>query len=307
MKIWTDGARFFGGQLDRIEQGFKAHGHEIVTDKKDADLLYSNNPWYEKVGGLGSLRPEQKSICTVLDLAPHLGDKFPVAQLATYLENNANAVCTISETVKKDLKERTGYYSTVIYQPIKPIYKMPLTPSQRFPYRALFVGRVNDPNKRSAIGIQALTNLGFKAEEIVTVGSDCPFYGAVWGKEVSDDVLNTLYNSVDFVMFPSRHEGIGLPAIEAMAAGAIPVICNDLSTRHEFFKDISEYDDVNPNPDSITSFMSGFINDRVKMQAFKDKLHRHYVENLAYKMSGVGVADAILKRYEEIKNEQRAN
>ena len=51
---------------------------------------------------------------------------------------------------------------------------------------------------------------------------------------VSDSDLNLLYNSADFVLLPSRFEGIGLSMIEAMITGSIPITCSDNPTAIEF-------------------------------------------------------------------------
>ena len=51
---------------------------------------------------------------------------------------------------------------------------------------------------------------------------------------VSDKELNKLYNSSKFVLLPSKAEGIGLPMIEAMICGSIPVACSDNETAKEF-------------------------------------------------------------------------
>jgi glycosyltransferase involved in cell wall biosynthesis len=49
---------------------------------------------------------------------------------------------------------------------------------------------------------------------------------------VPDDDLAALYSGADVFVFPSIHEGFGLPVIEAMACGA-PVICSDRSALPE--------------------------------------------------------------------------
>lgn len=49
---------------------------------------------------------------------------------------------------------------------------------------------------------------------------------------VSDDNLVELYNSCDLFVFPSWHEGFGLPVLEAMSCGA-PVICSNNSSLPE--------------------------------------------------------------------------
>ena len=47
-------------------------------------------------------------------------------------------------------------------------------------------------------------------------------------------MLNELYNSTKYVLLPSKAEGIGLPMIEGMICGAIPITCSDNLTAKEF-------------------------------------------------------------------------
>ena len=51
---------------------------------------------------------------------------------------------------------------------------------------------------------------------------------------MSDEELNNLYNSTQFVLLPSKAEGIGLPMIESMICGALPITCSDNETAKEF-------------------------------------------------------------------------
>ena len=51
---------------------------------------------------------------------------------------------------------------------------------------------------------------------------------------IKDKVLNELYNSTKYVLLPSKAEGIGLPMIEGMICGAIPITCSDNLTAKEF-------------------------------------------------------------------------
>ena len=44
---------------------------------------------------------------------------------------------------------------------------------------------------------------------------------------VGHDELPALYRGADLFAFPSRHEGFGLPVLEAMAQGT-PVVCADI-------------------------------------------------------------------------------
>ncbi len=297
MKIRVMGADFFGSQKNRIEEGFVALGHELTNHSHVADLVYVNNAWYDEVimdRAAGQI--SGKVIFNVLDCAPHLGDQFPMAKLKAQL-GYADAVTTISDTVAEDLAARADFNSTVIWNPIKPVVR---TGVKKHPFKAMFVGRVNDANKRAALGAIALSILGFDNEEVVTVGGEAPFFrGTYWGV-ATDAALSDIYNSVDYVIMTSLHEGMGLPALEAMAAGAIPVICNDLSTRQDFFMGIAEYDNVQPDPRSIAAFIAQFEQDNDAKQRFKDRLHQHYLAHWAERLSGKGVAEAILNVYNRI-------
>ncbi len=293
------GARFGNGadlgQINAIDQGFEELGW--IVGKEQVEFIYANDMGFheEAINYKINVSPSAKLILDVQDLAPHI-PTFPVDKLGNYLKE-ADAVTTISETVRKDLKGRTGFDSSVIYQPIKNIFQ---TDEYKYNYRAMFVGRVNDPNKRAILGAQALQVLGFESKEIVTVGPESPYFGGVYAGVVDENILNLLYNSVDYVICCSRHEGILLPAIEALAAGSIPVICNDLSTRHEFFADIKEYDNVYPDPISIAKFISSLEQDNLKKMSFRDKLFNHYHNNLCHKFNKIDVANRIIKIYESL-------
>lgn len=46
---------------------------------------------------------------------------------------------------------------------------------------------------------------------------------------VSDEDLALLYNGATALFFPSAYEGFGLPVLESMACGTLPVICGNSS------------------------------------------------------------------------------
>lgn len=80
---------------------------------------------------------------------------------------------------------------------------------------------------------------------------------------VSDDALRTLYRHAACLAIPSLHEGFGLPAIEAMAAGT-PVVASDRGALREVTGGAAVL--VNPfDSDSIASGIVEAIESRERM------------------------------------------
>jgi len=292
MKIFTSGARCVGSQIERIEEGFLQLGHEITTDITSAGLVYANNAWYDEIiEAKKAGKIKGKIVFTVLDLAPHVPD-FPVQKLKEQLVY-ADHICTISKFVQQDLKNRAGFDSTVIYQPIKKVYR---TGVKKHNFKAMLVGRVNDPAKKAVESVQALIAAGLNGGDVITVGREQPFYGGAWANSVSDEVLNEIYNSVDFVMCMSTSEGMGLPALEAMSVGAVPVLPRDLTTREEFFPTqvFPEYEFVK-DAETAKDFMLTLMQDKERMCEMKTRLVNHFESFWRENLNGVGVAKKILE------------
>jgi glycosyltransferase involved in cell wall biosynthesis len=102
--------------------------------------------------------------------------------------------------------------------------------------------------------IQSAQNAGLLAEDLVLTGL------------VSDDELVKLYNLCELFVFPSWHEGFGLPALEAMACGA-PVIAANASSIPE----IVGRDDALFDPFSVPTITQKMI-EVLDNQAFREKL-----------------------------------
>ena len=73
------------------------------------------------------------------------------------------------------------------------------------------------------------------AEPARALGDRITFTGPV-----SEPDLLALYRGADLLAFPSRHEGFGLPVLEAMAQGTA-VLCSDIPVLHEVGDDTVAY------------------------------------------------------------------
>jgi alpha-1,3-rhamnosyl/mannosyltransferase len=69
---------------------------------------------------------------------------------------------------------------------------------------------------------------------------------------VSDEMVANLYSGAAAVCYPSRYEGFGLPALEAMASG-VPIICSNATSLPE----VVGPDGLMFDPDDVLGFTDG--------------------------------------------------
>lgn len=95
----------------------------------------------------------------------------------------------------------------------------------------------------------------------ITIEGDSSEYIRFIGK-VPYDSINTLYQSIDALIFPSLAETLGLPLLEARMNG-IPIIVSDLPFAREICEDSAYY--FNPRIiQSITEAIHSFTKDSSK-------------------------------------------
>lgn len=81
----------------------------------------------------------------------------------------------------------------------------------------------------------------------------------IWRDDITDEQLPAIYNSAIALIMPSFYEGFGLPALEAMACGTVPIVSNR-SSLPEIVGDVGLL--VSPdNPDTIAQAMQRALND----------------------------------------------
>ena len=213
-----------------IKEGLEKLGHEISVE--NPELIYANDPRGYKEAIL--VKTKYKNAPLILNILDIPWQMPNIQQQTKLLVNQfliqADFVSTISLKVKKDLSQFLNKKIHVIYNPIKDVYyDENILKNNMF----LFVGRANDPIKRFNLVRNTLFKIKDGVKKIKICGAENPDFGNYLGY-VSDEELNNLYNSTKFVLLPSKAEGIGLPMIEGMICGAIPITCSDNLTAKEF-------------------------------------------------------------------------
>ena len=147
-------------------------------------------------------------------------------------------------------------------------------------YQLVLAGGLPDFHKIQFI--EHIENRGFDNAQIIITG------------RISDIEMIQLYNLCTLYVFPSLHEGFGLPALEAMSCGA-PVIGSNVSSIPE----------VIGNPDALFDpnsalLISEKIHSVLSNQDTLDALKSHankQVEKFSWDISGVRAIDAIQTSY----------
>lgn len=311
MKIYTDGSKGQSCQLDRIEQGFIELGYEATDFISCADLIFSNNPSPTRTQIVkdrkeGKLKDGVKLIFNVLDVPMHLWETESFQNEVPQIKSDlaaADAVTSISEYTQRMVREKYGFESTVIYNPMKEIHnEFKGERIQQKAYPIIHVGRRYDENKNFKSVIQSLQMLGANPAHLGLVGSECVGFGECLGV-LNDTELNNQYFLSDFTFSLGTVEGISLTIPEAIAAKSIPIIHNRLTTREELLPSelFPEYNEINvDNPETIAKFILSFYQGDWKKEEFKERLYHHYLNNLKDKFDKVKVAERIIEVYRKL-------
>jgi hypothetical protein len=291
MVIKTYGDRGYTCQIDRIDQGLIALGHNLTSDIKDAELIYLNDRTSENLEEIRESKA--KKIFNVLDI-PHR--HLTETDIKNWKEKLllADHVTCISDTVKQDIKETFGIDATVIYNPMKDVGHNGQKSPQFMPYKFCYVGRAGDPNKRFTLIHLMFDIFKLNPSNLAVFGNERPMIGNYYGV-IPDEALNLMYNTIPILLFPSFNEGIGLPMIEAVCCGCYPICCTDNKAAREFLKD-----DVflaEPTPFSIFEKVRLFIEQKSRRLEVYDKMgklaedfiNRFHKKNVAERIVGLAL------------------
>ena len=283
IKVSIFGADGYTCQIPRIKEAMQRLGHILSEDSPE--MIYSNDPTgYEKAMCLKKKFPSSFLIFNFLDVPWHMPNVDKQTKLLVeHFLAKSDAVTAISYKVKKDLAKFLDKKIEVIYNPIKDVfYDESIKKNNTF----LYVGRANDPVKRTNLLKQAFSKTVNGIIDIKICGSEDPGFGT-YLNVVSDQELNKLYNSSKYLLLPSKAEGLGLTMIEAMICGSLPIACSDNETAKEFLpKDFI----CEPNAQSILDK----IEELNKEYDAKRKLALEYGKKYKIQFDKMSIAKKIL-------------
>jgi len=283
IKISIFGADGYTCQMPRIKEAMQMLGHILTEDSPE--MIYSNDPTgYKKAMCLKKKFPNSFLIFNFLDVPWHMPNVDKQTKLLVeHFLAKSDAVTAISYKVKKDLAKFIDKKIEVIYNPIKDVfYDESIKKNNTF----LYVGRANDPVKRTNLLKQAFSKTVNGIMDIKICGSEDPGFGT-YLNVVSDQELNKLYNSSKYLLLPSKAEGLGLTMIEAMICGSLPIACSDNETAKEFLpKDFI----CEPNSQSILDK----IEELNKEYDVKRKLALKYGKKYKIQFDKMSIAKKIL-------------
>ncbi len=263
----SDAAGFGARFHERRSRGRLRARAGFVAFRDGADLVHGTNY-------VAPFRARIPSVVTVFDLSVRLlPETHPLRRrlwhrLLPGLWRRACRLIAVSEHTRRDLVRFHGLEPDrieVIPLAAAPRFRPVLDPQVRAELRrrhelpdafVLYVGAV-EPRKQVTRLIEATARLR-RAQlrwTLVIAGDGSPGYrgrvrarckelGLIVGSDViftgrvSEEDLPALYSSAQALVYPSVHEGFGLPPVEAMACG-VPVVLPRNSALAEFYGDCS--------------------------------------------------------------------
>jgi len=205
-----------------------------------------------------------QSSCSELNQYLSIDKKFIINTSTAVDEKFKNRIIYQSEK-EKLYKKHAIVKKTILYAPggfdirknfdnlIKAYAK--LSQSKKDDYQLVIVSKVDEGNKNTLLNL-AKTE-GIPKNDLILTGY------------VSDEELISFYSMCDLFVFPSIHEGFGLPVLEAMNCGAV-VIGSNLTSIPE----VIGHDEALFDPHSIESIKNK-IEEVLTNQELYDRLKEH--------------------------------
>src|SRR5690348_1473588 len=246
--VRTFGFRGLWGQIQRIEEGFRRIGCTIAGEGEAFDFIYSNELLQDRGAILCKERSGKPLIRHIQDLpayenTPHAKS---LAELQTHRDAtlaHADRVTTNTRFVAGQLERYWGYRGAIIAgQPLQFDPDLDGFRTRKRRNLAVMVGRLDDPLKNARLAIEALSLLDAPPDlAMVWVGkakrkprSFFRRFRIEHHHEIPAAALAELVKHARVLLAPSLFEGLGLPPIEALAAGT-PAIVSDIPVKREVF------------------------------------------------------------------------
>ncbi len=206
-------------------------------------------------------------------------------------------IMTISNATKTEILKHFPDVSekkiSVIYEGVTSL-PSPVLPCPPFPY-LLYVGN-SYPHKNLHTLLNAFDLLqpDFQNLHLIFAGQDDLFSRQLEQKSQTctatsfisfvrnpnDSELATLYAGASAYLFPSRIEGFGLPALEAMKNG-VPVVCSDIPVLHEVLGESAIF--FSPkDPQHMAKMIASILKDNKKRMELIQK-GSHQVKRYSWK------------------------
>lgn len=293
---------------DKFESDFQqlTYGNGIVDIVKNLIFFRKRKARIYHITGhvhyISFLFPRDRTVLSIMDLdyiSRYTGIKLYVLHklLFDWPVRKLKYITAISEATKQGIIERTGCDPNKIWAldlPILPhVFGRSTRPFNREMPVILQVGTM--PNKNIAELAQALKGLKCKLriigrmtdEQIAAMEENKVDYVNLFN--LTDDEVRQEYDACDLMTFCSRHEGFGLPIIEAQLMGK-PIVTSNRSPMIETSGGAASFADP-ADPASIRAGIEKVIDDEV----FRNELIEKGLENV--KRFG---PPAVAKQYEAL-------
>jgi glycosyltransferase involved in cell wall biosynthesis len=164
---------------------------------------------------------------TPLAVTVHGSDlHLPMRRLGRAVLRRADVVGTVSDALQTSVRERFGVDAEVLRMPVAIVGAAPAAapPADPPPLRLVAIGR-NAPEKGFDVLVRALHGIDAQLD-VFGAGTEVLTSDRVRGHGArSRDEIGRALTSAHALVVPSRNEGLGLAALEALAAGR-PVIAS---------------------------------------------------------------------------------
>jgi glycosyltransferase involved in cell wall biosynthesis len=160
-----------------------------------------------------------------------------------------------------------------------------LAPKLRKKYQLVLAGKLPQEHRKKFENYSELC--GLEGSDLVITG------------QITDDQMVSLYNLCELFVFPSWHEGFGLPALEAMLCGAPVIASNTTSLPEVIGREDGLFDPF--DVDSICEKMTEVLTNEV----LKNDLAKHGLEQ-SKKFSWDETAKRAITALEELHKKRRA-